>query len=321
MNNMGLGICDKTTGTIAGAVVIVLFTVFSGLWGVAITDTIQSVLLVVGVGIIIPAMAFANAGGIAHVMANTDPSRLDPFIGISPIVMVGWFLSKTLSCGAHPAYAQRIFAAKNTGTAVTGTIVSDIICVIVFVVAALPAFCIPFLFPDMANGDMLVPMVVANFFPPVAKGIMISALLGLLLTSGDTWLLLISSTITEDILPAIKPDIDSQKMLKYNRIIVVLSTVVVILLAWYWNSVYQLFKVGGSAYGAGVFFPLILGCFWKRAKTKAINLAMFVGATVSIVWDYTLKKPTDIDGVIPGAILCLGICLIGSLMAEEKSDA
>ena len=313
-----LGVCDSKTGTIIGAVIIVLFTVFSGLTGVAVTDTIQSVLLVIGVGIVIPIVAFAKAGGVVEVFQQTDPIRLDPFAGIAPVVMFGWFLSKMLSCGAHPAYAQRIFAAKNIKTAVTGTIISDIICTIVFIVAALPAFVIPILFPDMTSGDMLVPTLIAIYFPPVLKGIMISALLGLLLTSGDTWLLVISSTLTDDIIPSIRPDIDSKRMLKYSRLIIIVSAALVIFLAWYWKSVYQLLKIGGSAYGAGVFFPLVLGCFWKKAKAKAINVAMFTGTTVSILWDYILKKPTNIDGVIPGAILCLAICVAGSLFLNEE---
>jgi len=137
---VALDICDKTTGVIVGAVVILLFTVFSGLWGVAITDTIQSVLLVVGIGFIVPVLAFKTAGGWNFVISNTDPNRLNPLYGIAPLPMLGWFFTKALNAGAHPAYAQRLFSAKDDKTAVRGMLIADLICVVVFICAALPAF-------------------------------------------------------------------------------------------------------------------------------------------------------------------------------------
>lgn len=270
-----LGICDATTGTIVGAVIIVLFTIFSGLWGVAITDTIQSVILVIGIGIIVPYAAFSEAGGFSFVMANTAPIRLDPFLGMAPLTMLGWFLANSLACGAHPAYAQRIFAAKDTKTAQRGTLISNLICVCVMVVAALPAFCIPFLFPDMQVGSEFAPRFIAGFFPP---------------------------------------------LLAINRYIVAGSTVIIVIMGLYWNSIYALFKIGASAYGAGMFLPLLLGCFWKKANTKAINIGMFTGCMVSFLWDYLLKRHTGIDGVILGAGLCLVICVGGSLLLRAHKE-
>ena len=316
-----LGICDSTTGTIVGAVIIVLFTIFSGLWGVAITDTIQSVILVIGIGIIIPVVSFSSAGGFTFVMDNTPAIRLDPLLGMAPLTMFGWFLANTLACGAHPAYAQRIFAAKDTKTAQMGTLISNGVCVCVMVVAALPAFTIPFLFPDMQLGSQFAPTFIADYFPPLMRGLLMAALLGLLLTTGDTFLLLLASTITQDVIPLFKKTIEDRTMLAINRGIVAVGAVVIVLMGLYWNSIYELFKIGASAYGAGMFLPLFLGCFWKKAQTPAINAAMLTGCLVSFIWDYLFKRQTGIDGVILGAGLCFAISVFGSLWLAGRSGA
>jgi Na+/proline symporter len=188
------------------------------------------------------------------------------------------------------------------------------------VIAALPALAIPFIFPTMTNGDQFTPAFVAAYFPPVIKGVLIASLLGLLLTTGDTFLLLLSSTVTNDIIPLFRKDIDDKKMLNINRIIVVVSAAVIVLMGMYWKSIFALFRLGGSAYGAGVFFPVLLGCFWKKAKTLPINIGMFTGCLVSFSWDFLLQNSTGINGVIPGAALCLLICLVGSLVYKESSN-
>ena len=58
-----LGIMDMEMGVIIGGIVIILFTLFGGLYSVAVTDTAHSVVIFLGVAIIVPIVAFAKAGG------------------------------------------------------------------------------------------------------------------------------------------------------------------------------------------------------------------------------------------------------------------
>ena len=98
------------------------------------------------------------------------------------------------------------------------------------------------------------------------------------------------------------------------------GTVVITAMALYVNSIYQLFKTGGGAYGAGVFLPLFLGCFWKRADAKAINVGMFSGFVIAFCFDMFLKIPLglNMDGCIIGAGVCLVICVAGSLLIRRN---
>ena len=147
-----------------------------------------------------------------------------------------------------------------------------------------------------------------------------SFLLSMMLTSGDSQLLALTSTITEDIIrPRFKEEQNERKVLWLSRLVCVMAAIVVCLTALYFDKIYQLLKTGGSAYGAGIFIPLLLGCFWKKAKAKAVNIGMLLGLGVSFGFDLFLKIPMglDLDGVIPGGILCLCTCVIGSIILPD----
>ena len=316
-----VGVCGRETGVWIGAFIIILFTVFSGLWGVAITDTFQSVFLLIAFGIFFPIVVFRVAGGWGAVMAGHTAEELSFFQGMAPVTMAGWVFYNVFSCGADPVFAQRIFAAKDTKTAVSSQLTA---CITTFfvtgIICALPALAIPVIFPDLEIGSQFTPKFLLTYMPPVVRGLMMSFLLSMMLTSGDSQLLALTSTITEDIIrPRFKEEQDERKVLWLSRLVCVMAAIVVCLTALYFDKIYQLLKTGGSAYGAGIFIPLLLGCFWKKAKAKAVNIGMLLGLGVSFGFDLFLKIPMglDLDGVIPGGILCLCTCVIGSIILPD----
>ena len=314
-----LGLCDATTGILIGAVIIVLFTVFSGLYGVALTDTIQSVMIVVTVGAIIPVTATVLAGGPAAAFNAIEPGALSlSGGGMTAGVMLGYILSNMFSCGCHPAYAQRSLAAKDNKVAVKGQLIACVLCLIITFVAAWPAFFGRTLFPNMTDGSQFIPAFIATYFPPILKGLALAILLGLLLTSGDTFLLLLSSTATEDIIRPAKPDIDEKKLLKIGRGVVVFGAIVIVCLALYIPTITDLFKIGGSAFGCCCFFPCLFGCFWKKVNKQAVTLSMLVCCPLSIIWDLFLKGVTGQSGSLIAGITSLVICVVGSLILNSK---
>ena len=316
-----LGVCSRTMGTWVGAAIIIAFTIFSGLWGVAITDTIQSVILAVCFGVVFPLAVFHVAGGWDTVVAANAPERLNLFSGIAPITMVGWAVTYSLSVGADPTYSQRIFSAKSTKDALLGQGVAWLVTLVVAgVLSALPALAIPQIFPQLTRGSEFTPLFLVTYMPAVVSGFFLAALLGLMLTSGDSYLLLMASTVTDDMVRPRRPQMSDRHALLLTRLVCVASAGIVCAMALYVDKIYQLFKTGGGAYGAGVFFPLLLGCYWKRASAKAINLGMVIGCVTSFGFDMFLKVPLqlNLDGCIPGAILCLLICVVGSLIEPQK---
>lgn len=316
-----LGICDRTTGTLIGAGIVVLLTLPSGLYGVALTDTIQAVIILVTFGVIFPIMVFHEAGGVDAVIASQSPERLSLFEGIAPVTMLGWAISYTLSTGAEPNFAQRIFAARSTKDAVIGSTVAWVASLLVAgLISAFPALAMTNIFPDITVGSTFTIRFVVTYFPVVLKGLILSVLMGLVLTSGDSYLLLLGSTFVDDIVRPKKRGIDDKKIRMITRLSCTGAAFLLCIMALYVNKIYELFKIGASAYGAGVFFPLILGCFWKKANAKAAAVAMLVGSLFSFCFDMFLKIPMglQVDGVIIGGILNFVIMVGGSLYLDSR---
>ncbi len=309
------------TGVIIGGLAIILYTVFGGLYAVAVTDTIQAILLIVGVVIMVPIVAYHEAGGVGYVLANSAPETFS-FANVDFFTILGLILAYWLAAGSHTAYSQRIFASKDLKTAFWGSIWSDLIAFAAGAVIVLAVFTAPFIFPDMTNGETFVPRVIITYFPPVLKGFVIAGLLGLVISTADSFLLMIGTTIVEDIYKIFKPDLDAKQTLKYSRIFTVVGGICCLILAIYGGGVFNLFKTGSAAYGAGMFIPLFLGCFWKRASAKGVNVGMLAGCFVTILWNLVgLKAATGIDGVIIGAAACLVLVVVLSLaLKPEKGE-
>lgn len=318
-----LGILDMKTGVIVGGIVIILFTLFGGLYSVAVTDTAHSVLIFIGVAIIVPIVAFTKAGGVTEVFhrAAVETPQMLSWDSIPVIVLVGYALSYLLAAGCHPAYAQRIMAAKDTKTAVRGSVWSNIFSFVIEIPILLVPLTAFIILPNLENGEMVVPTIIATYFPPLLKGLILAGLVALVVTTADSFLLLLSTTITTDIIPIFKADMDDKAKLKWSRIIVVLGGLFAIVMALYGGSVFQLFRMGAAAYGAAMFFPLLLACFWKGVKTLPTNIGMIVGCAGTIAWNQTpWYASTEIEGVIIGSALCLIICIVGSLVTKDDGE-
>lgn len=305
-----LGICNATTGAMAGAVIITIFAIFGGKMGSSFTDTIQSVLILLAVAIAIPFAVFHEAGGVSDVFSRVDPDMLDITKGLTPMLLLSYSLSNFMQVSVQSGYSINIFTAKNEKVAFRGQLISMIVCLVVNLISVAPAFAAKFIYPDLTDGGTFVVRFISDYFPPVVKGITMGALLGLLITSGNAFLGLLSSTVTQDIIMPRHPDMEDRKIILYGRISMVIGAVAITAMAIYVKSVYSLFRLGGAAYGAAMFFPVMLSLTWKKVHPKAANLAMIVGAGSSFLLDLT--KIIPVGGIIVGAILCLLICVFGT---------
>ena len=317
-----LGILDMKTGVIVGGIIIILFTLFGGLYSVAVTDTVHCILIFIGVAIIVPIVAFTKAGGITEVFsrAAAETPEMLSWSSIPVIVLIGYMLSYLLAAGSHPGYAQRILASKDTKTAVRGSVLSNIFSFLIEIPILLVPLTAFIILPNLENGEMMVPTVVATFFPPVLKGLILAGLIALVVTTADSFLLLLGTTISTDVIPIFKKDVSDKNKLIISRVTVVAGGIIAMVLAITGGGVFQLFRMGAAAYGAAMFFPLLLACFWKKAKTKAVNWGMALGCILTIAWNQTsFYETTEIEGVIVGAAVCLTVCVVGSLFLKDDS--
>ncbi len=305
-----LGLTSKTTGMLIGFAVIMVITIFGGLYSVAITDTLQAVLLTLGIGIVLPIIAFHAAGGVGEVFStvNTVNPKILDLGSISAMEIIGYICVYIFNAGSHAGYSQRIMASVDEKTAVRGSIWSNLITLVMAFSIVSVAFCAYKLVPDLENPEMIVPLLIGKLFPPVIKGALLASLIALVISTADSFLLLLGSTCANDVYRSFNPNINSDQLLKLSRIFTLIGGFIALALAMTGGSVFTLMRSGGAAYGAGIFIPLLCACFVKNLDTKAINIGMIAGCFVTLIWNATFKVSTGINGVIIGGLACL-VCV------------
>ena len=299
-----------------------LITIFGGLYSVAVTDTIQAVLLTLGIGIILPIVAFRAAGGVGEVFETVE--SVNPGIlnwgSISALEIIGYIFVYAFNAGSHAGYSQRIMASVDEKTAVKGSILSNIITLVMAFSIVSVAFCAYKLIPNLENPEMIVPILIQQLFPPVIKGALLAALIALVISTADSFLLLLGTTCANDICRSFKPNINGDQLLKLSRIFTVVGGIIALGLALSGGSVFTLMRSGGAAYGAGMFIPLVCACFVKNLKTKAVNIGMLAGCFSTLIWNATLKASTGINGIIIGGIIC-AVCIFVFSAAFKGEEA
>ena len=149
---------------------------------------------------------------------------------------------------------------------------------------------------------------------------MLAALIALVISTADSFLLLLGTTCANDIYRSFKPNINGDQLLKLSRIFTVVGGIIALGLALSGGSVFTLMRSGGAAYGAGMFIPLVCACFVKNLKTKAVNIGMLAGCFSTLIWNATLKASTGINGIIIGGIIC-AVCIFVFSAAFNGEEA
>ncbi|HNU19456.1 MAG TPA: sodium:solute symporter family protein, partial [Hydrogenophilus thermoluteolus] len=140
-NVLSDGAISQNTGVLIGGAVVLVYTVFGGMWSVAWTTFIQMILIVVGL-LLVAYFAGEKAGGVAAVLDHAKAAgKLEWFPSLAdPQAVLTWFAALvTVALGSIPQQDvfQRVNSSKNEFVAVWGTTLGG---VAYFLFAAVPLF-------------------------------------------------------------------------------------------------------------------------------------------------------------------------------------
>src|SRR5688572_17751992 len=180
------------TGVLTGIVLAVILP--GGLVSVVRGDVVSFVATIV----LLPALlligiaAASDAGGLAAVF---PPDQL----GVNPVAQ--WthpalpfrFVSTliVLTCFTYiaaPWYGQKIFAARDEGTAFAAAASSAVLVFLLYGIALLAAAHFRVVHPDLADAQLAVPQMVLAWLPPGLRGVGLAVLFAAALTTlGGVW--------------------------------------------------------------------------------------------------------------------------------------
>ena len=322
------GAMSQTTGMIVGASTVLVYTVWGGMWSVAITDFLQMIIIVLGM-LYIGWDVSQLAGGVTVVVNHAiDAGKFSTFWPEPTLAGVLGFAAAavTMMLGSIPQQDvfQRVSSSKNESIAGRASVLGG---TLYFCFAFIPMFLAysatlidPQLVGALISGDrqsqLILPNMILKHAPVFAQVMFFGALLSAIKSCASATLLAPSVSFTENILrPAFKHMGDKQ-LLRLMRVVVVVFTALVTLFAL--NSHLSIYKMVESAYKVtlvSAFVPLVFGLYWKRANTQGALAAIVLGLATWI-WLEVLAPHAACPPQLAGLFAALFGMIAGSLSPQ-----
>ena len=312
------GAISMSAGMIIGAVIVLVYTLFGGMWSVALTDAFQMSLIVLGM-LYIAWVVAGQAGGAPVVIAHAaEAGKLHFFPQPTlPAILAFVGAGVTIMFGSIPQQDvfQRVMSARSENVSVGGAVIGGSL---YFFFAFIPMFLVyaaQIIAPDMFNSliesdpQMILPTLVLQQTPLFAQVMFFGALLSAIMSTASGTLLAPSITLTENIIREFVP-MDDRQLLLTTRIVVVCFTVVVTTFALLSQGM-PIYEMVGNAYKVplvGAFIPLVMGLYWQRATTQ--------GALVSVIGgllSWLLMEAYGTASIWPPQLVGLLVAFLGMI--------
>lgn len=325
-NVVSAGEISKLAGMWIGSGSILIYTIFGGMWAIAITDLLQMVIICVGM-LYIGGEVSGMVGGIGAVVDHARSAgkfEFWPTLDLKEILAfaAAWM---TMMFGSIPQQDvfQRVQASKTVKIAVWGSLLGG---GLYFVFAFVPIFLAysatlidPAMVSSLINTDpqLILPTLVLKHAPLLAQILFFGALLSAIKSCASATLLAPSVTFTENILKPLMGNITDKELLRWMRIVTLTFTLMVTLYAI--NSKLSIFKMVENAYQITLvmaFIPLACGVYWKRATNQGAILSIVMGLLTWLAILVFAKDPL-LPAQFAGLIASASGMIAGSLLPQK----
>ncbi|MEY3761888.1 MAG: Sodium/pantothenate symporter [Pseudomonadota bacterium] len=329
-NLLSDGVISMPLGMTIGVVSVLAYTLFGGMWSVAITDFMQMIILVVGLAVL-AVYAGDQAGGADKVIALAVSQDLFKFLPEPNMKDILFFFAAaiTIMFGSIPQQDvfQRVMSANSLNAATKGPIIGGI-CYILF--AFVPMFLVVsalIIMPEQAaqliqeDPQKVLPTLVMTQMPFVMQVLFFGALLSAIKSCASATLLAPSVTFTENIWRQFFPHQGDKQSLLAMRVTVLVFSALVLLYAiqMQGSSIYEMVSGAYQVTLVGAFIPLLFGLYWAKATTQGAILSIALGLST---WLLMLMTPAgeEFPAQLAGVLASLAGMLIGSLAPQVMKN-
>jgi SSS family solute:Na+ symporter len=330
-NLLSDGVVSMELGMVIGVVSILAYTLFGGMWSVAITDFIQMIILVVGLSIL-AVFAAGQAGGADKVVALAISQDMFKFWPEPQLKDILFFFASaiTIMLGSIPQQDvfQRVMSANSIKAATHGPVIGGV-CYILF--AFVPMFLVVsamIIMPEQATAliaddpQKVLPTLVMTQMPFVMQVLFFGALLSAIKSCASATLLAPSVTFTENIWRQFFPHQSDQQELHAMRVTVLVFSMLVLgyAIRMQGTSIYEMVSGAYQVPLVGAFVPLTFGLYWKRATTQGAIFALVLGL---LTWGLFLATPAgdEFPAQLAGVLASLTGMVLGSLGPQAIRNA
>jgi len=329
LNVVTHGVVSQQVGMVIGALIVLTYTTFGGMFSVAILDFVQLSVIVGGLLYIVSVVSNLTGGVEAVISHASQAGKLDffppasanawiPFLGAGVTMMLGSIPQQDVF--------QRITSAKNERTAVHGSLMGAALyfcfCFVPMFIAYSALLVDPVKFGGLLERDsqLVLPTLIVEYTPPFAQVMFFGAVLSAVMSCSSATLLAPSVILSENVIRGMLPQMDEWALLRTMRIVLVCFAAVVLAIALGSDS--SIYKLVVNTYKVtlvSAFVPLAAGLFWKGATTQGALAAIMAGLVTWLGLEFLDTQASVWPPQLVGLLAAAVSMFLGSRLSNRRS--
>jgi len=289
-------------GTIIGSLIVIIYSSFGGIRSVVFTDVLQFGILIIGIPLMAN-VALEKVGGWEYLLFNLPEQHLEltSYQG-SFLLFVLYFIYFAFP-GFSPMIIQRILMAKDERQASQSLVISGILYVPFYAVISVIALSAVLMFPGIDPNNAFLN-VLDYSLPTVIKGIAISGVLAVIMSTADSFLNVSAIAVTKDVFAVLWPSkISDKSELMLSRTVTVLLGIVCIYVATMFDSMVDFGLFFSNFWTPAVVAPMFLYLFNLQADTRTYLISVSVGFISIVIFRYSVPEDYSIVSQLFGALV------------------
>ncbi|NMM47550.1 sodium:solute symporter [Marinigracilibium pacificum] len=332
---------DFWTGALITVIITGLYTVLGGMRAVIYTETLQTIVLIVG-SLLVTVLGLMKIGGWSELKSIAGSSHFnmwrpsdDPDFPWTGLVFGGSIVGIWYWC-TDQYIVQRTLAAKNIKVGLQGSIFGaylKLTPVFLFLVPGIIAYALNKTGQlQLESSDQALPTLMAALLPTGIRGVVAAGLLAALMSSLASVFNSCSTLFTVDIYKKLHPGVSEKKLVNIGRI----ATFVVVILGILWIPVmanisgvlYEYLQSVQAYIAPPVTATFLLGIFWKRINSKGALATLIGGFVLGMSRLIAELKKDSLTGILHDwatinflhfcvllFVICVIICITVSLLS------
>ncbi len=318
-----------TTAAIISALIIIVYTAIAGLSGVIITDTIQFIAIVIMIVLIFIPGIISDTAMFSRMNELPPDFLTGTFYG--PVFLIGLFLFLSWSVLVRMDVWQRILAAKDEKTAKRMSFWSGMGMLPFYIIFPMVGMAIRLVLDyDLGTDETadVAYLFIDRHSSGVLMGFAVVGLLSALMSSGDSFLNIISISAVKDFVGwgKKKGEVSKEKAHLMIRIATIIFGIIALFVSLVFPNIVDLMVVGIST--ITIFAPITLFALisknafaYRKVALASILIAFFINL---ILFIYGILYPDQFQAkssFVPAFIVGSLVMFIGVLISKPKKIA
>jgi sodium/proline symporter len=319
---------DPTWGLVITALVVMLYTLLGGFLAVVWTDVVQGIMMAV-VAFVLPILGIIKLGGPAGLLDKLQPLGTDFLAmnaGQTGAAFVFGVMLGSLAWGlgylGQPHLLTRYMAIKSPPDIKRGTLIAMIWVLIAYWGAAMIGIVGAGTFEQgLADQEQVMPLLARYLLPGWIAGLMLAGAIAAMMSTADSQLIVVTSSVVEDIyVKLLRAKSSPKKLVLLSRLATILVSAVALVLAFRnQDLIFDLVSYAWSGLGASFGPPLLLSLRWKKTTAAGAAAGMLTGTVSNIVWKNTPLLNDAVDLKLASFLISLAFTVLVSYLTYKSS--